>query len=74
MSETTPYVVGARTQLTLSPVDDALPVVGVQGAEMPLLGEHSRGRYSRPHLRGHRARGAGWSTRFRTVSETVDGV
>ncbi len=73
MSGTNPYVVGSGTRLALTPVDGALPVVGFQGAEMPLLGEHSRGRYTRPHLRGHRAGGGGWSTRFRPVSETVDG-
>ncbi len=31
---------------------------------MPLLGEHARGRFTRPHLRGQRAGGRDWSTRF----------
>ncbi len=34
------------------------------GPGLPLLGEHSRGRFTRPHLRGHRAGGRDWSTRF----------
>ncbi|HET9945491.1 MAG TPA: glycoside hydrolase family 36 N-terminal domain-containing protein, partial [Actinomycetes bacterium] len=31
---------------------------------MPLLGEHAHGRFTRPHLRGHRRDGSSWSTRF----------
>ncbi len=43
---------------------------------MPLLGEHATGRYTRPHLRGHRLRpggGAGraWTTSFETRSLDV---
>jgi alpha-galactosidase len=44
------------------------------GPGMPLLGEHSRGLFTRPHLRGHRVlerepggglvTGQGWSTKF----------
>jgi alpha-galactosidase len=42
------------------------------GPGMPLLGEHARGLFTRPHLRGHRLgpdsgdvlAGLGWSTRF----------
>ncbi len=39
---------------------------------MPLLGEHAAGRYTRPHLRGHRLAGGGggraWTTLFETDS------
>ena len=49
------------------------------GPGMPLLGEHARGRYTRPHLRGHRLRtaddsetGGAWSTWFRPVAEEHD--
>ena len=34
------------------------------GPGLPLLGEHARGRLTRPHLRGQRAGGRDWSTRF----------
>jgi alpha-galactosidase len=44
---------------------------------MPLLGEHSHVRYTRPHLRGHRlgpdgTAGRAWSTRFITDSSVVE--
>ena len=47
---------------------------------MPLLGEHSHERFTRPHLRGHRlgtgcpgvAAGRGWSTWFATRFTTRD--
>ena len=49
------------------------------GPGMPLLGEHARGRFTRPHLRGHRLRsadvaetGGAWSTWFRPVAEEHD--
>ncbi|KQT91516.1 hypothetical protein ASG49_10865 [Marmoricola sp. Leaf446] len=53
--------------------DDAsgLPLLP-NGPGLPLLGEHARGRYTRPHLRGHRDGGAGWSTRFECVDLTHD--
>ncbi|MCW2820241.1 MAG: glycoside hydrolase clan [Marmoricola sp.] len=34
------------------------------GPGLPLLGEHARGRFTRPHLRGQRDGGRDWSTRF----------
>jgi alpha-galactosidase len=48
------------------------------GPGMPLLGEHARGLFTRPHLRGHRvapdggdlAAGLSWSTRF--VRDSLD--
>ena len=54
-------------------------VAAPHGPGLPLLGEHARGRYSRPHLRGHRlvtgstgVSGApGWTTWFRPVHEEV---
>jgi alpha-galactosidase len=51
------------------------------GPGMPLLGEHARGLFTRPHLRGHRvapeggdlAAGLSWSTRFvRDTLESTD--
>jgi alpha-galactosidase len=42
------------------------------GPGLPLLGEHSRGRYTRPHLRGHRSGGRDWSTRFSCTSIEED--
>src|ERR1700712_5316919 len=45
------------------------------GPGLPLLGEHARGRFTRPHLRGQRAGGRDWSTRFDCSSfEEADGV
>jgi alpha-galactosidase len=53
----------------LSTGDDATPAFG---PGMPLLGEHARGRFTRPHLRGHRLAddgpGRSWTTRFVTES------
>ncbi len=72
MPAATPLVVGFHTPATLSPVEGALPLIGWLGVEMPLLGEHARGRYTRPHLRGHRSGGGGWSTWFRPVREAVE--
>ncbi len=48
-----------------------VPMPGRPG--MPLLGEHAGGRYTRPHLRGHRLRAGGgagraWTTSFETQS------
>ena len=43
-----------------------------QGPGLPLLGEHSRGRYTRPHLRGHRSGGRDWSTKFACTSIEQD--
>jgi len=58
------------------PGDDTRGGVPVteKGPGVPLLGEHSRGLLTRPHLRGHRiggepASGLSWSTRL-TVDET----
>lgn len=54
-----------------------------RGPGMPLLGEHSRGLFTRPHLRGHRvvtAAGGGasagrdWSPRFTCQQLTVEGL
>jgi alpha-galactosidase len=42
------------------------------GPGLPLLGEHARGRFTRPHLRGHRVGGGDWSTWFRTTSTKMD--
>src|SRR3954447_14789594 len=75
----------ATTGLELVRDHDGFPVVvaaGLLGADesglplfpngpgMPLLGEHSRGRFTRPHLRGQRAGGRDWSTQF--VCEALD--
>jgi alpha-galactosidase len=49
---------------------DASPVPG--GPAMPLLGEHAHARFTRPHLRGHRADGSGWSTLFRLAALEED--
>ncbi|HQR26119.1 MAG TPA: alpha-galactosidase [Nocardioides sp.] len=67
----TGYVDGAAD------LDGAVPLLP-KGPGTPLLGEHAHGRYTRPHLRGHRvspeggglATGLGWSTRF--VVDRVD--
>jgi len=51
--------------------DSGLPLLP-NGPGMPLLGEHARGRFTRPHLRGQRAGGRDWSTKF--ACESVDVV
>ncbi len=54
--------------------DDAsgLPLLP-NGPGLPLLGEHARGWFTRPHLRGQRDGGRDWSTRFTCTSlEEVD--
>ncbi len=54
--------------------DDAsgLPLLP-DGPGLPLLGEHARGWFTRPHLRGQRDGGRDWSTRFTCTSlEEVD--
>ncbi|MBF4764292.1 alpha-galactosidase [Nocardioides islandensis] len=70
-----------RTTLLLDTAGDSLPrvtwlgydaaagpITGVTGGPaMPLLGEHAHGRFTRPHLRGHRRDGSSWSTRFALV-------
>src|SRR6476620_1672065 len=43
--------------------DSGVPLLP-NGPGMPLLGEHARGRFTRPHLRGQRAGGRDWSTKF----------
>ena len=44
------------------------------GPGLPLLGEHARGLYTRPHLRGQRTGGRDWSSRFTCRSvEEIDG-
>jgi alpha-galactosidase len=44
------------------------------GPGLPLLGEHARGLFTRPHLRGHRSGGRDWSSRFDCGSvEEFDG-
>ena len=47
-------------------------VAVTNGPGLPLLGEHARGRFTRPHLRGHRIAGGGWSTWFRVTDQEVD--
>ena len=42
------------------------------GPGLPLLGEHARGRFTRPHLRGQRDGGRDWSTRFACTSIEED--
>ena len=49
----------------------ALPLLP-HGPGLPHLGEHSRSRFTRPHLRGHRRGGAAWSTRFACLDVTHD--
>jgi alpha-galactosidase len=66
-----------------SPSPGAAPVV-LNGPGMPLLGEHAYGRFTRPHLRGHRLQsgtgttGQAWTTRFvpddLTVTDTTLGL
>jgi alpha-galactosidase len=54
--------------------DSGVPLLP-NGPGMPLLGEHARGRYTRPHLRGQRSGGRDWSTKFTCDAvEVVDGV
>jgi alpha-galactosidase len=75
------------TRLEIVRDDEGYPVVlasGVLGREpsaqpllphgpgLPWLGEHARGLFTRPHLRGHRAGGADWSTRFRCTALHTD--
>src|SRR3954466_16281071 len=43
--------------------DSGLPLLP-NGPGLPLLGEHARGRFTRPHLRGQRDSRRDWSTRF----------
>jgi len=71
------------TSIELDRGDDDFPVVlavGLLGDDvsglpllpngpgLPLLGEHSRGVLTRPHLRGQRDGGRDWSTRFTCTS------
>ncbi len=51
--------------------DSGLPLL-MHGPGLPLLGEHARGRYTRPHLRGQRSEGRDWSTKFSCEDITVD--
>ena len=46
--------------------------VVANGPGLPLLGEHARGRFTRPHLRGHRVGGGAWTTWFRPTGREVD--
>ena len=46
--------------------------VVANGPGLPLLGEHARGRFTRPHLRGHRVGGGAWTTWFRPTGQEVD--
>ena len=46
--------------------------VVANGPGLPLLGEHARGRFTRPHLRGHRVGGGAWTTWFRPTSQEID--
>jgi alpha-galactosidase len=63
----------------LADADDAPPDGPTRlpaGPGSPLLGEHAHGRFTRPHLRGHRtgvpdgSTGRSWTTRFRVRSVT----
>jgi alpha-galactosidase len=47
-------------------------VAVANGPGVPLLGEHARGRFTRPHLRGRRVSGGGWSTWFEVTHRDVD--
>jgi alpha-galactosidase len=75
--ETLPWVLWAGLTPNGCAGPGGLPVVP-NGPGMPLLGEHSHERFTRPHLRGHRAgspdgdlaAGRGWSTRFLTDDVT----
>jgi alpha-galactosidase len=68
--------------VTPGPVDPGGVPLLPHGPGMPLLGEHSHERFTRPHLRGHRlgtdaagpTAGRSWSTRFRTVDITTTGT
>jgi len=81
-----------RTGLELAPTDDGLPVVtwaglvssGTAGLPrwptgpgLPLLGEHARGLFTRPHLRGHRVEdesvGRSWTTQFTCIGVEAEG-
>jgi alpha-galactosidase len=78
---------GPRTRIDLVLGRDGFPfVLGVGafgdgsgvplvplGAGLPWLGEHARGLFTRPHLRGHRLGGRGWSTRFDCEDVSVEG-
>ena len=65
-----PHLLGAGL---LGPDESGLPVTA--GPALPLLGEHSRELFTRPHLRGRRSGGRDWSTRFQGRGvEVVDGV
>ncbi len=52
--------------------DSGVPLLP-NGPGMPLLGEHARGRYTRPHLRGQRSGGRDWSTKFACEAVQIDG-
>ncbi len=79
---------GATTGIELVRDQDGFPVLvaaGLLGSDasgapltlfgpgLPLLGEHARGRFTRPHLRGHRDGGRAWSTRFECESAVLVG-
>ena len=81
-----PVARAATTGIELVCDQDGFPVLvaaGLLGSEasgapltflgpgLPLLGEHARGRFTRPHLRGQRAGGRAWSTRFACESVTL---
>ena len=63
-----PVVVAAGL---LGAVESGLPLLP-NGPGLPLLGEHARGRFTRPHLRGQRAGGRDWSTKFACEAITAD--
>src|SRR3954463_12288718 len=51
----------------LGPDESGVPLLP-NGPGMPLLGEHARGRYTRPPLRGPRPGGRDWSTKLTFAS------
>jgi alpha-galactosidase len=66
-----PRVLWSGLAATGTPAPGGVPVAA-NGPGMPFLGEHAHGRYTRPHLRGHRIShdstpaGLAWTTRFTT--------
>jgi alpha-galactosidase len=85
MSDPLLYPQSGQTRLLIDRPDDGLPIVRRIGGDIdaavltahrgtPLLIEHSRGSYARPGLRGHRADGSGWSSRFVTSNVSTDPI
>ena len=65
-----PWCRGSARPTARRATPTASPLVA-NGPGMPLLGEHARGRFTRPHLRGHRVGGpATWTTWFRAATQS----